>query len=90
MEPAEKLSERNARYERGKVGVASIYIGSQTYGDVLTETLNVFIQEFLCEFHYVRISFKSQNGHCICPFRLHRVSGETLAASGLLSLRERT
>ena len=44
MESTEKLSERNARYERRKVSVASIDIvhGSQAYVDVLMEALNVF------------------------------------------------
>jgi hypothetical protein len=68
MESAEKLSERNARYERRKVSVASIFIGSQAYGDVLAEALNVLSQEFSCEFRYFRIRFKWQNRHSICPF----------------------
>jgi hypothetical protein len=65
METAMKLSERNARYERRKVGVASIFIGSQAYGDVLAEALSSFSQEFSCEFHYVLIRYKSQNRHSI-------------------------
>src|SRR5262249_56443801 len=75
MEAAKKLSERNARYERRKVSVASIFIGSQAYGDVLAKALNVFVQEFFCEFHYVLIRCKWQNWHSICPFRLP--AGET-------------
>jgi len=60
MESAQKLSERNARYERRKVSVASIDIvhGSQAYVDVLMEALNVFIQELSCEFHYIRVRFE--------------------------------
>jgi len=49
MEPAEKLSERNARYERRKISVTSILILPQAYGDVLVEAFNVFTQECSCE-----------------------------------------
>jgi hypothetical protein len=67
MKSAEKLSERNARYERWKVSVVSIS-GSYAYGDVLAEALNVFTQEFFCEIRYFRVRFKWQNRHSICLF----------------------